>query len=95
MRAYLSSRVNPTTANIRLRSIRAFLNWLVSTEKIERLPGKLSLVKVDEALPKFFTPEELAKILDEVSDPKLKAAFKVLAGTGMHRSELFHCELKD
>ena len=95
VREYLSTRVNPTTANIRLRSIRAFLNWLVSTEKIERLPGKLALVKVDEALPKFFTPEELAKILDQITDPKLKAAFKVLAGTGMRRSELFHCELKD
>ncbi len=95
VRAYLSSRVNPTTANIRLRSIRAFLNWLVSTEKIERLPGKLALVKVDEALPKFFTPEEIAKIFKKVSDPKLKSAFKVLAGTGMRRSELFHCELKD
>ena len=95
VRAYLSTRVNPTTANIRLRSIRAFLNWLVSTEKIERLPGKLALVKVDEALPKFFTPEELAKVLEQVSDPKLKASFRVLAGTGMRRSELFHCELKD
>ena len=95
VREHLSTRVNPTSANIKLHSIRAFLNWLVSTEKIERLPGKLSLVKVDEALPKFFTPEELAPILESVTDPRLKAAFRVLAGTGMRRSELFNCETKD
>ena len=85
---YIAARVNPTTTNIRLRAIRAFLNWLVNTYRLERLPGKVVFVKVDDELPRFFRPEELEKIIAHVEDPKIKAAIIVLAGTGLRRSEL-------
>ncbi len=93
IRGYLMSRVNPTTTNIRLRAIRAFLNWIVQTERIERIPGKVRLVKIDSRLPKFFTPDELDRIFATVTDPKLLATFKVLSETGLRRNELFKCTL--
>ena len=92
---YLSSWLKPTAVNVRLRAIRAFLSWLVTSEKIERLPGKINLIKVDEQLPRFFTPAELEEIFAQVNDPKLKAAYTVLAETGMRRSEIFNCSLED
>ena len=95
LRKYLSSRVSTTSVNIRLRAIRAFLNWLVATGKVEHLPGKLALIKADEELPKFFSPAELNKIMAQITDPKMKATIKLLAETGLRRSELAMCALKD
>ena len=95
LKEFLASRLNPTATNIRLRSIRAFLNWLVSTGKLDQLPGRLTLVKTDEELPKFFTPTELGQILAQVKDPKMKATFRLLAETGLRRSEFFNCTLDD
>ncbi len=94
IREYLSARVNSTTTNIRLRSIRAFLNWLVSCEKIDHIPGKISLVKTENSLPKFFNPKELDRIFAKVNDPRLKAVFNLLAETGLRRNELFKCTLE-
>ena len=95
LKGYLTSWLKPMAVNIRLRAIRAFLNWLVATEKLERLPGKLTLLKTDEELPKFFTPAELESIMARVKDPKMKATFKVLAETGLRRSELLSCTLEE
>ncbi|MFC1481894.1 tyrosine-type recombinase/integrase [Candidatus Neomarinimicrobiota bacterium] len=93
IRQFLSARFNPTSTNINLRAIRTFLNWLEETERIERIPGKITLVLVDKALPKFFTPAELECIFAKVKDPKLLAVFRLLAETGLRRSELFKCTL--
>jgi len=94
IREYLTARVNPITSNIRLRSVRAFLNWLVQSEKIDRVPGKVSLVKIDQELPKFFSPDELDGIFAQVNDLKLKAVFRLLSETGLRRCELFNCTLE-
>ncbi len=93
-RQYLDSWLNPNSVNINLRAARTFLNWLVETERVERPPGKIQLVKVDQELPKFFTPDELEKVFKQVSHPKLKAVFRLLAETGLRRSELFKCTLE-
>ena len=95
LRKYLSSQVSTTSVNIRLRAIRAFLNWAVAIGKVERLPGKLALIKADEELPKFFTPAELHEIKAQIIDPKMKATIRLLAETGLRRSELAMCSLKD
>lgn len=94
-RQYLSARLNPTATNIRLRSVRAFLNWMVTNGKLERLPAKIVLLKTDEALPKFFAPDELNRIFSKVKDAKMKATLRVLAGTGLRRSELYRCSLEN
>ena len=45
--------------------------------------------------PKFLTPDEVDSILNSVTNLKIKAAFKVLAGIGMRRSELYNCIFED
>ncbi|MCH8838315.1 MAG: site-specific integrase [Candidatus Marinimicrobia bacterium] len=94
IKEYLVRKVNPTTVNIRLRGIRAFLNWLQANGKIDSLPGKVSLVKIDRQLPKFFTPQELDKIFSAIEEPKLKAVYRLLSETGLRRMELFNCTLE-
>ena len=94
IRNHLSPQMNPTSTNIHLRAIRTFLNWLVESERIDRVPGKFSLVKVDKELPRFFTPSEIDKIFAQVTDSKLKAVFLLLSETGLRRNELFKCSLK-
>ncbi len=94
LRQYLSARLNPTSTNIHLRAIKTFLNWLVDTERIERVPGKITQVRIDRELPKFFTPDEMDSIFAQVNDPRLKAVFNLLAETGLRRNELFKCSLE-
>ena len=94
IRQWLRARVSVTSTNIRLGAIRTFLNWIVATNKLEKLPGKLTLIKVDEELPKFFTPDELDHIFAEITDPQMKATIRLLAETGLRRSELFKCNLE-
>lgn len=95
LRKYLRARVGVVSTNIRLGAIRTFLNWLVETRKVERLPGKLTLIRVDTELPKFFTPDELDRIIAKLDDPKMSATIRLLAETGLRRSELFKCALED
>ena len=68
--AYLQSRYNPTTVNIRLRGIRAMLNYLVEKGMI-RPPFNVKMIKTDRHLPKFITPDEMDAIYRQVTDKKL------------------------
>jgi len=90
--AYLQSRYNPTTVNIRLRGIRCILNFL-SEKGLIQLPFKVKQIKTDRQLPKFITPEEMDGIYQAVDDPKLAATFRVYEFTGLRLSELFHSRL--
>jgi len=85
---YLSSRYNKVTTNIRLRSIRAMLNYLYEKEKIKEIPFKVKQVKVDDNLPKFIRPSEFEKILENTEDKRLKIVFKVYYETGLRLDEL-------
>jgi len=86
---------NKTTINIRLRAIRTFLQYLVETEYVEKIPFRVRLLKIDDALPKFITPAEIKAIYSHVDDPVLLSTFKVYEATGMRLSELFHSKLND
>ncbi len=76
------------TINIRLRSIRALLNYLAEKGLIKEVPLKFKMVKVDSTLPKFIKPEELQKIYSLVDNPKLLSTFRVFEATGMRLGEL-------
>ena len=95
LKQYLAGHLNPTTTNIRLRSIKAFLNWAVRSGYLDRLPGALTTVRVDDPLPKYFTPDELTKILGAIHDVKMKATINLLAETGLRRSEILNCTLEN
>jgi len=77
-----------TTINIRLRGIRAFMNYLTDKGYIKNLPFKVKQIKTDKAPPKMITPGELSLIYAEVTDPVLLSSFKVLEVTGMRCGEI-------
>jgi integrase/recombinase XerD len=55
-----------TTLNTYLRDVRVFLYWCMDDErKYIEIPYKISLVKGQEPLPKCFTDEEVAKLLQK------------------------------
>lgn len=91
---YLQQRYNPTTVNIRLRGIRAMLNFLFEKNLIKQIPFRVKQIKTDRQLPKFITPDEMDKIYGQVTDDKLLATFRVYEATGMRLSELFKSKLK-
>ena len=85
---YLSSRYNKTTVNIRLRGIRAFLNYLDDKDFIKNIPFIVKQVKTDKQEPKLITPPELTNIYSFVDDSILLSIFKVYEVTGMRLGEL-------
>ena len=85
---YLKRHYSDTTVNIRLRGIRAFLNYLVEKEFIKSLPFNVKQLKMDKHPPKFLTPGELDKIYEQVEDPALLSIYKTLEVTGMRVGEL-------
>jgi len=89
---YLQDRYNPTTVNIRLRGIRAMLNFLTDKGLIQS-PFHVKQIKTDQHLPKFITPDEMDRIYSQVTDPKLLAAFRIYEATGMRLGELFQSRL--
>lgn len=85
---YLQNKYNNTTVNIRLRSIRAMLNYLYDKELISKIPFKVRQIKIDQGLPKFILPDEMNKIYEKVTDERLAAIFRVYEATGMRVGEL-------
>jgi len=89
---YLQNRYNKTTVNIRLRSIRAMLRWLLEKELIDRLPFKVRQIKTDTRLPKYIKPDEMDQIYQHVINDDLRAIFRVYEFTGMRLGELANSE---
>ena len=80
---------NNTTCNIRLRSIRAFLNWCLEHDKIKKLPFKIKKLPVKKTKPRYFSDKEINLILAEASqDKELYARIYVHWKTGLRRGEL-------
>jgi len=61
---------NNNTCNIRLKSIRAFLNWLSDTGRIEAVPFKIKKLPVKKKRPRYFSDQEMELILEEAKDNK-------------------------
>ena len=85
---YLQNHYSVTTSNIRLRGIRAFLNYVFEKEYVRKLPFKVKQIKTDKHPPKIITPSELDAIYARVEDPALLATFRTLEVTGMRVGEL-------
>jgi len=89
---YLVEHYNKSTVNIRQRSIKTFLRWLVEYEYLDKVPFTFKMLKNDQ-LPKFLKPEEIQAIYSKVDDPILLSIFKVYEATGIRLSELFSSKL--
>jgi len=80
---------NINTLNIRLRNIRAFLNWLVETEHLEKLPFKIKQLQVSRKRPRYFTDAEMQKIFKKIKKhPELYARVYTHWKTGLRLREL-------
>lgn len=85
-------KLKDSTINIRTRSVNAFTKWLLTEGYIlESLA--LSLIRVDDPLPKFLTPDELDSFYAQKMKPKMRSTFKVFEGLGIRLSELQHSTL--
>jgi integrase/recombinase XerD len=85
---YLKHRYNSTTVNIRLRGIRAFINYLEDVGYIENRPFKVKEIKADKKLPQYITPPEMDLFYSQITNPKHRATFRTLEYTGMRVGEL-------
>ncbi|MBU1875327.1 tyrosine-type recombinase/integrase [bacterium] len=85
---YLENKYNSTTVNIRLRGIRAMLNYLLEKEMIDKIPFRVKQIKTDKSLPKFILPDEMEKIYNHIPDSEMSAIFRIYESTGMRLGEL-------
>ena len=80
---------NSNTINIRLRSIKSFLNWMVESGVIEKVPFKIKSISVQKKQPKYFSDKEMNIILDNCKNqPELYARIYVHLKTGLRLREL-------
>jgi len=86
-------KLSHNTVNIRLRNVKAFLNWLVREKHLSKLPH-VELLKVDKSNPKFLTANELEDIYSKTNDEILLATFRVYEGLGLRLGELKQSELE-
>jgi site-specific recombinase XerD len=89
--------LKPTTVNTRLRSVYAFVRYLILEYKgfdwglMER---KVKL-KLPDRLPRAFDPEHLDQLLCAIDDCRERALVLLLLRTGMRIGELLNCKLAD
>ncbi|MFA4907243.1 MAG: hypothetical protein WC602_03160, partial [archaeon] len=50
---------NPVTLNIRLRGVRAFLNWAVENKRLERLPFKIRQFQIKRKEAMYYSNAEM------------------------------------
>jgi integrase/recombinase XerD len=81
--------LKPMSVSGRLRSIHAFLGFLVEREVVQpNVLRKKLRVKVPEALPRAIDPEDIKTLLAVISHVRDRAMFLMLLRTGMRIGEL-------
>jgi len=85
-------KLSDNTINIRTRSVNAFTKWLLEEGYILGTLS-LSLIRVDDPLPKFLTPDELDSFYKQKMKPKMLSTFKVFEGLGIRLSELQYSKI--
>lgn len=87
---------NPQTLNIRLRSIRAFLNWLTETGRIKANPWRIRQMPVRRKRPVYFSDAEMDRILEAAKpNPELYARIYIHWKTGLRLRELKNSYLEN
>ena len=93
---FLNSNYGKATTNIRLRGIRAFLNWAVDNEYIENPPfKKYKFNKKDKNIRRRLRDDEIKRIFSKVTDPIVLSIFKVHLNTGLRLGELLSTKLME
>ena len=99
VRSYLVSMdgCSPVTINIHFRTLRAFFNFLVKNNYIEKSPmNGLKTPKVPELYPRILTEEEVSLLL-KAARPNQRdfAIVMLMIDTGIRASELVGVNLDD
>ena len=94
--------LSKNTFNRRLSSVRKFYNFLLKEKVISESPVSVKHLKKDRTLPKFFTEEEIAHIIDacdnfedEFLSLRAKLIVLFLYGSGLRVSELINLRLNN
>ncbi len=88
--------LKPLTVNTRLRSVKAFLRFLIDAEVIDHsvLSRKIT-IKVPEALPKAMDPDDVKQLLSVIKHVRNRAMILVLLRTGLRIGELLDTRVRD
>jgi len=86
---------NRQSANIHLRTVNHFLNFLVKRRKIAALPFRLKQFRVEQKSPRYFSNEEMNRIFKAARDNQ-ELAYRIFVhyNTGLRLNELDRSELK-
>ena len=88
--------LKPLTVNTRLRSVKAFLRFLIDAEVIDnRVLSRKITIKVPEALPRAMDPDDVKRLLSAIKDVRNRAMILVLLRTGMRIGELLETKIHD
>ncbi|MBT7616890.1 MAG: tyrosine-type recombinase/integrase [Calditrichaeota bacterium] len=83
-------KFKPNSINLYIRHINSFTAWL-KREKYTLAEMKHEKIRVDQAKPKFLTPDELDNIYKQCEkNPRLYSTLKVYEALGLRLSELHH-----
>lgn len=83
--------LSPTTININLRSVKAFLNWLHERGKIDRVP-RIKPVAGEKHDPQYISNTEFDAI-SQTASQHCARVFEFYRQTGLRMSEPFHATL--
>ncbi|MFC1578037.1 tyrosine-type recombinase/integrase [Thermodesulfobacteriota bacterium] len=89
--------LKPTTVNTRLRSVYAFVRYLILEYRgfdWELMERKIKL-KLPDQLPRAIDAQHLDQLLSVIDSPRDRALILILLRTGMRIGELLNCKLED
>ncbi len=86
----------PATVSTHLRSLYAFLNYLIEHDVVhpDVLKRKMH-IKLPDALPRAIDPEDIKQLLAVITKPRDRALILILLRTGMRIGELLNTKAKD
>jgi site-specific recombinase XerD len=89
--------LKPTTVNTRLRSVYAFVRYLILeyTGFDWGLMERKVKLKLPDRLPRAIDPQHLDQLLCAIDDCRDRALILLLLRTGMRIGELLNCKLED
>jgi integrase len=89
-------KVTPTSVNIELRALKAFLNTCVRWGILEHSPfNRQPFASVSQTSPLFFTKEDFQKLLGAIKESWLRDAVCFTVATGLRCGELINLRWED
>jgi integrase/recombinase XerD len=80
-----------STVNMRLRTLKAFLHFLIERDVIRpEVLSKRMVIKIPDSLPRAMDPDDVKKLLGVIDDTRDRAMVVVLLRTGMRIGELLN-----